>query len=303
MSRAKQVLRIHWFFCVLMIIALSLYGVKPIQAQQRATNVEHKKKIETLIEKLASRNKQPVINAQDDREIEIPRGYSVDAQKDILVAWKELLAFGDEAVPPLVAHLADNRYSYTEKSGPGTYYNRSVGDACTTILGNLINVYGRLTRPEFTGNPPEFFPDSFYGGKKSAKAIELKRWFDKRHDKILWELQVEAARWAVVYEKKRGLGDDEDMPFGRMILGTRGELDRSLFGLELLIRLLEATKTPIIPEPDFPETVIGVDRPATPDKDHEEMKKHERSISPAKPSPDYPLKIYPITEPNGRKHP
>ena len=223
------------------------------------------KEINALILQLVSPNKPPLISDRgrvDPRDLDpIPKDYDEKAQEKVMAAWETLAAMGEKAFPSLIAQLADGRYSYTYVTGPGARYNQTVGDACAKILGNSINAYRHLARPEFTGNRPEYFPYEVRLKNKWKTSADLKKWFAERRGKELWELQVEAARWAIKNEKERGLCLDEPPPLGRRTKNsqeTQKELDQAVNSMTSLIEKLQTTKKPVEMAVVLPDGVIGV---------------------------------------------
>jgi hypothetical protein len=229
---------------------------------------EKDSQVEALIEQLASPNQRPLISARggaDPRDLDpIPNNYDVNAQKKVMAAWGRLAAMGEKAFNSLIAHLGDERYSYTYVTGPGALHNQSVSDACAAILGNSINAYRSLARPLFTGRKPEFFPYELRLKNGWKTSGELKSWFAERRGKQLWELQVEAAQWAIENEKERGLRQDEPPPLGSPAKSTREaqmDLDRVLGSLSSLVKELQTTKKPAQVAVTLPDGVMGVSIP------------------------------------------
>jgi hypothetical protein len=240
---------------ILRIILIVLFYCIPLHFVNGEEASQKNKLPEDLVNALASRNKEPALTPPDARDpfeqnIAFPIDYDNSFQEDVLNSWKELSSLGSDAFPALISHLGDERYSYTRQTSDGFYYNSTVGSACTRILKAHINAYQRLARPYFSGGKPAYFPPAAMAGN------DLRKWFDDRKGKELWELQLEATKWAIECERKRGLEDIDYEPFGRMISHTEEELDRTLFGMELMVKYLETSKKPIIVEPQLPLDIV-----------------------------------------------
>lgn len=249
--------------CMFGVVLIAVIVPLGMADEADAASDEKDTQIEALIEQLTSPNQQPPGDTSiDPRDLDpISTDYDKKAQKKVMAAWERLAAMGEKAFPSLIAHLGDGRYSYTYVTGPGARYNQSVGDACAKILGNSINAYRPLARPLFTGKTPEFFPYAVNVVNRYKTSADLKKWFAERRGKELWELQVEAARWAIENEKDRGLCKDDPPPLGAPLKSTRDiqkELDHAVKALKSLVKKLGATKKPVPVAVKLPEGVIGV---------------------------------------------
>jgi hypothetical protein len=96
------------------------------------------------------------------------------------------------AWPQLVSHLGDERYCTTYKSFSGSSYNRTVGDICREIvLRNLSNAYFETVH---------FTPKEVFLNMQTASFLRdpkiLQRWCADRHERKLYELQIEMCEWA-----------------------------------------------------------------------------------------------------------
>jgi hypothetical protein len=122
---------------------LMIWGsiANPINAQGIAEkNDPSRKRIEVLIEQLASRNAAPIVrgNARrgEDQTIRFPETFDKELQTPVYSAMQALLAEDDMAIDILMEHSDDMRYSYSVN----TYadYNVSVGRACTILATQML---------------------------------------------------------------------------------------------------------------------------------------------------------------------
>lgn len=149
------------------ILALYLYLLTAVcahaQDNAKQANEATRKRVEALIEQLASRNTAPPVQGDaregDDQTIRFPATYDRTLQTPVFCAYKALLAEDEAAIDILIEHAGDQRYSYSVN----TYadYNVSVGDACSKIASAMIigfeNELDVISRSQFgvfpTGDP------------------------------------------------------------------------------------------------------------------------------------------------------
>ncbi len=149
------------------------------------------KKVERLVAGLVSPNKAPPITGQKPR---YPPEYDRLAQDSVSKSFHQLQALGRPALPYLVTHFGDERYSMTFDSG-ATYDNFSVGSLCIDILEGHLQPYG--TRREEGQPRPAYFWHHRLDDPDNAK-----KWFESRKDKTMVTLQLEVAHWVIEEEAK-----------------------------------------------------------------------------------------------------
>lgn len=99
-----------------------------------------RKRVELLIEQLASRNAAPIVRGDgrrgEDQTIRFPKTFDKELQIPVYSAMQALLAEDDIAIEILMEHLDDVRYSYSVN----TYadYNVSVGRACASLATQML---------------------------------------------------------------------------------------------------------------------------------------------------------------------
>ena len=94
--------------------------------------VETRKRIECLIEMLASKNSAPTIShPEDEGEIHFPETYDKALQVPVFLAMEELLREGEESMDLLLKHEGDKRYSLSV-NGPNDE-NLTVSEVCQEI--------------------------------------------------------------------------------------------------------------------------------------------------------------------------
>jgi hypothetical protein len=144
-------------------------------------------KARQLVDKLASTNKTPR-EREGGRDAQWPEDYDFPAQKTIYDAADELLAMGAPAIPELLKHLKDKRYSVTELSGTGATTNCSVGNECRRIFGLLIKA----------GSAP-----LWHGRGDPASVPNPTEFWQKNAHRPLWEIQLEFVEAELTTWRKR----------------------------------------------------------------------------------------------------
>jgi hypothetical protein len=120
-----------------------------------------------------------------------PRNIDRKALADVKGAYDKLSLHFPDSLPSLIAGLSDSRYSYyQEVPSNGAFVCHDVGDACDDIITAHIEVYRRYLRVlDQTGVPRTVHFLSAMGG--------VKKWYDTRTEKSLFDLQLEAIEWAL----------------------------------------------------------------------------------------------------------
>jgi hypothetical protein len=161
---------------------------------------------ELLVEQLANPEKPPF----DKRYVlRLPKGVSEltlsKAQKSVAAAYDELSENIEVALPVLVRHIRDKRYSYTYEDGiSGVYENATVAQACATIIQEHVEVYRRhVTKPrDNEGRTNSLWFIDECGG--------IEKWWEGREGRSLAELQRDGIEWALQHEKPDYLASDKE---------------------------------------------------------------------------------------------
>ncbi len=187
----------------------------------------------TLIDQLASRTKPPFAeNARPNLPNGIRESDLRRAQQPIRKAYAAIGENIEAALPLLIEHANDQRFSYVYESLSGAYVKASVGATCQRLISEYIEVYRPHVRSfggsGISGQPPyprkpEFIDDA--GG--------IEKWWKSRKERSLAELQLETVEWAIRYEKQKGFA-------------TPAEESRILPALEDLAAKIRRTSKPIL---------------------------------------------------------
>jgi hypothetical protein len=167
--------------------------------------------IDEWVEQLASPNPAPTIirGERDDVKFIYSPNYDHQAQKRVGEAWDTLIAKNDEALPYLVKHFQDDRYSFTEKRAGHGGSNLSVGFICQIIFESQIEVYESHVPYEDRWKP------HFVAGLGAPQGLQPKvfdPWWSKHQHKNLHTLQIEAVTWAIEHEQSRSnLSENEKL--------------------------------------------------------------------------------------------
>jgi hypothetical protein len=156
--------------------------------------------IPALIEALASPNHFPRVLGPD---VIYPPGFDHKAQERVRKAEARLRQKGFEAVPYLMEHLEDARYSYSEFFGE--WHNHALGEVCFYIIEDLIDFYGfdYETREAADGKVMEK-PSYLWSIARDGR---MQEWWKERKGRSLGELQLEALQWTIEQERAHGFKD------------------------------------------------------------------------------------------------
>ncbi len=197
-------------------------------AAEKVKGKEEQKEIKQLIAALASPNREPHWPPGRNpagHPPKYPRNYDHAAQKLVIAARDALVAKGFTAFPQLVESSEDGRYSYTMRDE--SWMNVSVGDVCRWIIIVQVEVcqpFVRSHRADFPGNT-YYLLIGPYG-------TDLKEWWKASKHRSLREMQLEATKWVIEDQTKRGFKYEEEKV---AVLG----------GLARLRRRLESSNDPI----------------------------------------------------------
>lgn len=209
-------------------ISLLVVGIVITQTcaqESHATN--ELARIATLIDSLASTNRSPWWDDPRDirRSPHYPPDYDFRADDRVFAARDSLLLCNIEAIPQLIDHWDDKRYSHVYQHD--FYGIRDVGSVCQGIVRYLIEVH---TMAYASGNLPRGEP-RVPAVRLSPNKDNMKKWWEQQKGKSLLQLQLDSAQWAIEQETARG-GDDQK---------TKAIIER----LERIIKRLKSTKEPI----------------------------------------------------------
>jgi len=150
--------------------------------------------VRLMVESLASRNSAPKLNGARDTHPTFDSEFDWEEYNRVWEAIPTLIKHAEASWPTLVKHLDDKRYSITARSHSDYARNWTVGDLCRSIIGrNMSEAYYQNLRPESALVYARF---RLPGIARDAKT--LKSWCEARSDKSLYELQIEACKWAAI---------------------------------------------------------------------------------------------------------
>ena len=172
-----------------LLTALQCTGLHQAAAQERAASRHTQKRIEALIEMLASKNEAP---APKRNHLDVPKGYDRQAQAVVYLAIQQLLAEGSEAFDLLIQHLGDARYSHSYESIQGDF-NTNVGAVCHDILVRSVECY-EFEIDLISWDQQEIF-------LKGTSRTKLAEWWKANRERPLWKLQLEAIDRQIEFQK------------------------------------------------------------------------------------------------------
>ena len=161
-----------------------------------------------LIEQLVNKNLPPkLVGAKDELKPIFDRGYKWSEDERIAAATQVLINFADEALPALLKHFDDKRFSMTYySSADTTAANFDVGRVCHEIVAESLS-------RAFCEYVPEGDETVYKLRTADAGAShDLRTWCIERRDKPFYELQIEQCQLAVrrIEELKTDSVDDKD---------------------------------------------------------------------------------------------
>jgi hypothetical protein len=144
---------------------------------------------EHLIAALATTN-PPIGNLPSDQPV-IPRNFDWKEYRRVIEAIDALDANALEVWPSIVEHMTDTEHCTTVEHYE-SFYNYTVGEVCFILARNWVN------RP-YRGAMPGDNPLYEYQAPNNMDAVSLQKWLRGRHDKPLFEIQIESAEWALTF--------------------------------------------------------------------------------------------------------
>ena len=173
--------RIEW--CILILIAFAFLA-------NRAFPDDGPNEVDML----ASNNSPWIIKGRPGKETATKGNvYDANESKRIGAQVTETVRKNEELWPDLVSHLDDKRHSGVVGIDAGYPRNWTVGDVCQNIIGESLSSPFYRHFPGTKMNYHRFKIPSFAKEKE-----QLKAWYDERKDRKLYELQIEACKWALL---------------------------------------------------------------------------------------------------------
>lgn len=168
------------------------------------THAEKPRTAEDLILQLRSANKDPNPN-RDMSLLLLPEDYDWEAQEEVGVAYRKLIALGKDAFPALIDHVNEPAYSLSRSMSIMRSF--SVGEVCFMILEDQVDL-GKMNykgRPGSDGKSHQFkgYFSQFSGGRWYSQD-GLRAWWRGHRQMTLREMQVEALQWRI--ERERAIG-------------------------------------------------------------------------------------------------
>jgi hypothetical protein len=148
-------------------------------------------KDDALVNMMASRNVPPELVGEEQRAV-FPSTYDWDDQARVLAAIQNATKEPGRSWQALVAHLDDGRYCITVKVNNDR--NLSVGKVCNMIISGNLEAFYMRRLPAIM----QMWKVGF--ARKSPASLTMlgpgREWLKDRHDKALYELQIELGNWA-----------------------------------------------------------------------------------------------------------
>ncbi|MBI1371275.1 MAG: hypothetical protein GC159_00730 [Phycisphaera sp.] len=146
-----------------------------------------------LVDQLASTNKPPGV---DDFDLPVyAPGFDAADTERVERVRQALCERGVDAIPSLIDHADDDRYSQTVTDS--TTVNRTVGRNCVIALSRIVD--GDLLREK---SPYSVFSTSVIW--HAYRDGNLEEWWSKRSTWSLRQIQIDALEWRI--EKVREIG-------------------------------------------------------------------------------------------------
>jgi hypothetical protein len=221
MTRASRVLFV--VLVALIAFACGFVACKAGGPRDDGDDTMDDESVRRLVDQLASKNHSPGLVWKSTR---LPPDYDLNEQKRVHGVYVRLGRLGLRAVPFLLEHLDDDRYSTTRDYS--TFVDRSVGWECEGIILDIVQC--RACSPTSKGVP---YWDHRYFGQVASGRLDLRDWWSRNSHRTLRELRIAAAEYAALQE-----GSDRD-------------------GLEAELKVLRAGK-PISLEAQFASYTVPV---------------------------------------------
>lgn len=165
----------------------------------------------------SAHDNQPVVSSSQLREsveiVDVPHGSAqspVDAVEKLIEGIasapgddnavyrvretaQSIMTFGPAAFPILMNHVDDDRYSFARRTPSGPMRNFDVGSSCGFIVEWELEVYEKV------GVYPRMEPSYF---REVVDAPNWNDWWSNHRHKSLVDLQIEATRWAIDWQKE-----------------------------------------------------------------------------------------------------
>src|SRR5262245_9540230 len=172
---------------------------------------------ERLVEQLVSPDKPRFT----ENHVPLTEKALLEKQKTIKAAYDKLSANIEVALPILVTHVHDQRFSYVyEDVYRGAYIDLPVGAACCRMIFAHVEVYREHVTRVQNGRLRSL---SFLSGECGG----IDNWWKSRKNNTLAELQLEGIEWAMQWQKPSYFESEQDWGKARKALekmakGIRG---------------------------------------------------------------------------------
>jgi hypothetical protein len=158
---------------------------------------------ERLVEQLVNPGKPPFT---EDYVLEPPKNLDEKALEKIRAAYGKLSANIEVALPILVKHVNDARFSYVyeDVGTSGAFVKADVGFACRRIIRAHVEVYSRhvtIYYVEGRSRCRSFIYDECGG---------IDKWWKRRQNNTLAELQLEGIEWNLRLKKPQYFKSERD---------------------------------------------------------------------------------------------
>ena len=186
---------------------------------------------EQAVEQLVNPDKPPVIGRHMEAE-DFPPGFISGLrvkQKPIEAAYQKLSSSIESALPILVKHADDHRYShiYVDPHS-GFFHKADVSETCDYLIRDHVEVYRRHT----SGLNESSIPKSIYFVGNIAA------WWKGREGKTLAELQLEGIEWAIHQPKPKHFKSEDQWA-------------KAVRSLKEMARIIMVTRRPIEVKSEF----------------------------------------------------
>jgi hypothetical protein len=188
---------------LLLVLTLYFIAAPPVAAEDKhVPDKDQRLDFRKLVEGLASPNKAIECNNKGST-YSIPPKYDWKAQEQVEENQKVLFEHCEEALPQLIEGCADLRYSMTARGLEEYTDTWTVGDVCSDIIADRVEVFRDHIRFEDAShwNKYRFVPFAMYEDATDDEKKQLRDWWQRHKGTSIRDLQIEAFDWAI--EKRR----------------------------------------------------------------------------------------------------
>jgi hypothetical protein len=177
--------------CWLTLVALEAFAEeRNTQSDKRIAPHVVNEKSEKLVAALTTTNRPPkIVKFADEGYPVFPADFDWNEYRRVTTAIKNVTSNFEVAWPSLVEHMTDMDYCFTVEWDDAAS-NDSRGDVCYHVVQSCVRGAYRDLMPR---------QDAIYQKEDPGHLApkELQRWCRERRDKKLYEIQIEAAEWAL----------------------------------------------------------------------------------------------------------